>query len=97
MAPVNPDDEPIDIVSRPVNPDGTVDEPKSGPPFGPDRTDMAFPGRRDYEGGGPRREEVRYWRFQGTGDDGCGCGGCGCLTAVLLLMAMLLLQRCAGL
>ncbi len=95
MPPVNPNDEPIDIVSRPVNPDGTVGRPETGPPPESDGRSVAFPGRRD--DGGAERAEVRYWRFEGTGDDGCGCGGCGCLTAVLMLLGLMLLRGCTGL
>jgi hypothetical protein len=40
---------------------------------------------------------VRYWRFEGTGDDGCGCGGCGCLTAVVMLLGLMLLRGCTSL
>lgn len=94
MSPVNPNDEPIDIVSRPVNPDGTVGSPEPEHAPEPDSTEVAFPGRRDDRSDG--RAEVRYWRFEGTGDDGCGCGGCGCLTAILLLLGLTLLQRCAS-
>ncbi len=97
MPPVNPNDKPIDIVARPVNPDGTVDEPESASSSRPGATEVAFPGRHDDHDRGTRREEVRYWRFEGTGDDGCGCGGCGCLTIIVLLLATLLLQKCAGL
>lgn len=95
MAPVNPNDEPIDIVSRPVNPDGTVGRPEREPSPGPDSMDVAFPGRPDEDGAG--RAQVRYWRFEGTGDDGCGCGGCGCLTAVVMLLGLMLLRGCTSL
>ena len=94
MPPVNPYDEPIDIVSRPVNPDGSVGSPEPESAPRPDTTEVAFPGGRDDRSNGGA--EVRYWRFQGTGDDGCGCGGCGCLTAILLLLGLMLLQRCAS-
>ena len=95
MPPANPTDEPIDIVSRPVNPDGTVGEPEGASAPGPDVMDVAFPRRADH--GGAERAEVRYWRFEGTGDDGCGCGGCGCLTAVLMLLGLMMLRGCANL
>jgi hypothetical protein len=95
MPPANPTDEPIDIVARPVNPDGTVGRPETESPAGPDSREVSLPGGRD--DGGAERAEVRYWRFEGAGDDGCGCGGCGCLTAVVMLLGLLLLRGCAGL
>ncbi len=93
MPPVNPHDEPIDIVSRPVNPDGTVEEPERGPAPASDSMDMAF--RRRAAETGSSRAEVRYWRFEGAGDDGCGCGCGGCMTAILLLLLLLLLRSCS--
>ncbi len=96
MPPINPNDEPIDIVARPVNPDGTVGRPETGPSPVPDNTDVAFPGRSS-GGNGSDRAQVRYWRFEGTGDDGCGCGGCGCLTAIVMLLGLFLLRGCSGL
>ena len=93
MPPVDRRDEPIDIVARPVRPDGSVEEPQAAADPEPERMEVAFPGP---EPAGSDRAEVRYWRFETVGDDGCGCGGCGCLTALVMLLGMLLLRGCTG-
>ncbi len=93
MPTVPPHSQPIDIVARPVNPDGTLGEPTPDPSPGPEFMHLAFPGRRP-DDDEPRREEVRYWQFEHRGGSGCGCGGCGCLTAIVVLMLLFLLKAC---
>jgi len=94
MPPVDPNNQqPIDIVARPVNPDGTLGDPTPDPTPGPDFMHLAFPGQRT-EDEEPRREEVRYYHVEGRSDDGCGCSGCGCLTAIVMLMLLFLLKAC---
>ena len=92
MPPVDPRDKPIDIVARPVNPDGTLGEPEPDPSAGPEFLHLAVPGRRPDDG--PHREEVRYWRFETGNENGCGCSGCGCLTVIVMLAVLFLLRTC---